>query len=64
MNKHWENLLITNDTTRRVGLTIKTRAHGDLITGDRTRQADKRDKEMGAAFCSRASFALSTCGIV
>lgn len=58
MNKHWKNLLIESDTTRRKGLTIKTQAHGDLIAHDRSRVADKRDKEMGAAFCSRASVTI------
>ncbi len=58
MDKHWKNLLITNDTTRRKGLTIKTQSHGDLIAGDRSRAADKRDKEMGVAFCNRASVTI------
>jgi len=59
MDKHWANLLIQPEKTRKEGMKIASAAHGDLTQKDRTRAADKRDKQMGFEFCGRASCTLS-----
>jgi len=53
MDKHWENLLIDEPANRRKGLTCKADAHSD--TARPTRNQERRDIEMGNAFCLRGT---------
>jgi hypothetical protein len=53
MDKHWANLLI-NAPARHYGHTIQSKAHRAP-----KRDEEKRDREMGHAFCGRGRVTLS-----
>ncbi len=58
MDKSWQNLLIERPHARHKGNTIRSKAHRAEIKNQQTvdELRDRRDYEMGHAFCERYGF--------